>query len=116
MQPTSFQLPQRLASPAAAAKRGRWRGRHERHSGDVRMAFESGASRTGVRRPVRHARVGVPRLPLRIFHHVRQSPSSPPPHPLPAMNHVKVRSLGEPIRFVYSNAAFRQLQSKSMRC
>jgi hypothetical protein len=53
-----------LLGRCAAAKRGLWRGKRRRRRGDVRVAVEPGAARAGVRRPVRRARVGVPRLPL----------------------------------------------------
>ena len=54
-----------LLGRRAAAERGRRRG------GDVRVAVQPGAARAGVRGAVRGARVGVPRLPLRLPHPVR---------------------------------------------
>lgn len=82
-----------LLGRRAAAERGRRRGRRgRRRGGHVRVAVEPGAARARVRRPVRVARVGVPRLPLRVPHPVRRSP------PLPSA--LVASLLGEPIRFV----------------
>lgn len=50
--------------------------RRRRGGGDVRVAVEPGAAGAGVRGAVRGARVGVPRLPLRVPHPVRLSLSS----------------------------------------
>lgn len=47
--------------------------RRRRGGGDVRVAVEPGAAGAGVRGAVRGARVGVPRLPLRVPHPVRLS-------------------------------------------
>lgn len=73
-----------------AAKLGARRGRspRRRRGGDVRVAVQPGAARAGVRGAVRGARVGVPRLPLRLPHPVRPSVSSLLRffHPLPATN------------------------------
>lgn len=49
------------------------RRRRRRGGGDVRVAVEPGAAGAGVRGAVRGARVGVPRLPLRVPHPVRLS-------------------------------------------
>lgn len=59
-----------------AAKLGARRGRSRRRGGDVRVAVQPGAARARVRGAVRGARVGVPRLPLRLPHPVRPPISS----------------------------------------
>ena len=80
--------------PAAklGARRGRRRRRRRRRGGDVRVAVQPGAARAGVRGAVRGARVGVPRLPLRLPHAVRPSISSrlPSPWPLPPTETVRI--------------------------
>ena len=65
-----------LLGRRAAAERGRRRSRRRRRrGGDVRVAVQPGAARAGVRGDVRRARVGVPRLPLRLPHPVRRPPA-----------------------------------------